>query len=373
MRVKNGKFYARWRDEGGVDHRKSFRTKRDAERFQQQIQDEIRVRKLKGSDTVGSLAIVWLESHSKFQDHRDRFFSKRCVQDMIRLAGSQHVSELSYMVPNGLIDEWKKQPYGKTKSYAPATVFGLRFRLKNLLVWFIEHGGSPELVKRLAKSDGTPQARQIIAEAWEIEQLKAIAPPWMKCFLLLCLDGGLRTAEALTLCPLNYSEATACFVLEVKKRRLKNFHASEELKALLAMAPAGPPETPYVTLLRGPVITRGHQIRADQREGVTDDHAVYLIFRKMLDQIGSKPRHTPRGLTWLHPHDLRRTIATWMYWKTKNIRQVQEYLGHAHVITTLRYIVHANTAEILPLIEDLKIEKKGEAVMQMVLRRGAGS
>jgi integrase len=358
MRVKYGKFYALWRDENRKQHEKACRTKREAERFQQDRRDEIRAVKLKGANTVKRLAVAWFEAHSRFQDRRDRWASQFCAQEMIRVAGDSNVSELHWFIPNGLIDEWKTKPAGRKQPYATATLFTLRFRLKNLLAWFVDHGANQELVKKLQKTP-IPQARQIIAEAWQIEQLKAIAPPWMKCFLLLCLDGGLRTTEALNICPANYSAATGRFVLEVKKRRVKNFDASEELKAVLASAPLpDSPETPFVSLLRGQS---------------TGDHIIYPFFKKMLEQIGAQPSHTPRGLTWLHPHDLRRTMATWMYWKTKNLRQVQEYLGHAHAVTTLRYIIHANTAEILPILEELKEERKREAVIQVMRRKGAGA
>lgn len=362
MRLKYGKFYARWRDENRIEHRKAFSSAKDAKRFEQRQKDEVRARKLKGANTVSRLAIAWMESHSRFQDHRDRFFSRLCTKEMVRLAGDQNVAELSYMVPNGLIQEWSHKPFGRAKRYAAATLFGLRFRLKNLLAYLVDHGGSPELTKRLEKVP-IPQARQIIAEAWEVEALKASAPPWMKCFILFCLDGGLRTAEALRICPANYSAGNVQFVIEVKKRRIKNFLASEELQAVLATAPqSSDPTVPYVTLLRG--------------ENVRDK-TIYSFFRKLLEQIGSKSRLVQHGdhatETWLHPHDLRRTIATWMYWKTKNLRQVQEYLGHAHAITTLRYIVHADSKEILPIIEDLKIERRQEAVMQFARRKGAGS
>lgn len=353
MKVKNGRFYSRWFDHEGSDRARSFNTRREAEKHQEKMRAEARSQKTAGSNTVRNLSQAWYEAHSKFQDHRDRWFSRLCRDELISVAGESKVHELHWFIPNALIDKWDKQD-----KYAVATVFGLRFRLKNLLTWLVEHGGSPELVKKLQKKS-TPPARQIIAEAWEIEAIKAASPPWFKCFVLFCLDGGLRTAEALRICPANYSAGTGQFIIEVKKRRMKNFHGTEELKALIEIAPkTSDPSIPFVTLLRG--------------QATSDEH-IYPYFKKLLVQIGSQPRMVGRKLTWLHPHDLRRTIATWMYWKNKNLREVQLYLGHAHAITTLRYIVHANEAEILPIIEDLKIERKLEAVMQFSKRKGAGS
>lgn len=357
MKVKNGRFYADWRDAGGTRLARSFATRRDAEKHQEKMRAEARAQKITGVNTVRTLSQTWYEAHSKFQDRRDRWFSRYCRDELIRVTGESKVHELHWFIPNALIDKWDKED-----KYAVATVFGLRFRLKNLLTWLVEHGGSPELVKKLQKAK-TPQARQIIAEAWEIEAIKAAAPPWFKCFVLFCLDGGLRTAEALRICPANYSAGTGQFILEVKKRRVKNFHASEELKALIEIAPKTDDlSTPYVTLLRGPITVRA--------EIATDDQ-IYPYFKKLLQQIGSQPRMVSGKLTWLHPHDLRRTMATWMYWKNKNLRECQLYLGHAHAITTLRYIVHANEAEILPIIEDIKQERKLEAVMQFSKRKGA--
>ncbi|MHB8613971.1 MAG: tyrosine-type recombinase/integrase [Candidatus Dormibacteraceae bacterium] len=353
MRLKYGKFFSRWRDSIGIDHRRGFNTKREAEKYQERMKAEARAQKLVGTNTIRNLCQAWLEAHSKFQDRRDRWASRFCHDELISVAGESKVHELHWFIPNALLDKWDKQD-----KYAVATMFTLRFRLKNLLTWLVEHGGSPELVKKLQKAK-IPQARQIIAEAWEIESIKASSPPWFKCFVLFCLDGGLRTAEALRICPANYSAGTGQFTIEVKKRRVKNFHASEELKALLEMSPvSSEPSIPFVTLLRGEP---------------TGDKQIYPYFKNLLKRIGSEARMVNGKLTWLHPHDLRRTIATWMYWKTKNIRQVQEYLGHAHAITTLRYIVHANTAEILPILEDLKIERRHEAVVQIMKRKGAGA
>src|SRR5579862_3808270 len=169
MLEKWGKFYAEWdiRENGKRKRkRRAFSTKREAERFQERMRSEVRLRKLKEVNTVSRLAIEWMQAHSRFQDRRDAFFSRLCVKEMSRLAWDLNVAELSYMVPNGLIQEWANKPYGKSKRYAVATLFNLRFRLKNLLAFLVDHGASPELVKRLEKVP-IPQARQIIAEAWE--------------------------------------------------------------------------------------------------------------------------------------------------------------------------------------------------------------
>ncbi len=46
------------------------------------------------------------------------------------------------------------------------------------------------------------------------------------------------------------------------------------------------------------------------------------------------------GVKELHFHDLRRTFATWLAMKTKDIVLVQEMLGHSNVETTRRHYAH---------------------------------
>ena len=53
----------------------------------------------------------------------------------------------------------------------------------------------------------------------------------------------------------------------------------------------------------------------------------------------------------LKPHDLRRTAAVSLYELTKDIRVVQQLLGHGNMTTTGWYLQHADAEKIRPLVE----------------------
>jgi integrase len=57
------------------------------------------------------------------------------------------------------------------------------------------------------------------------------------------------------------------------------------------------------------------------------------------------------GLRQLRFHDLRHTFGTWMIAKA-DIRRVQEWMGHADVQTTMRYLHYAPRSEDARLVAE---------------------
>ena len=326
MNVKNGKFYADWRDENGDRKRRTFATKREAEKFQARIRADVRVAKKQRIGTVRELSQAWFEGHV-FSSKQERWFHRRVMEELSSVAGDLAVKDLTYLIPNGLVDKWKNEGYSR------AAVQQFRFRLQALCEW-MEHHGAVGLVKNLTKVL-KPQARQITAEPWEIDKLKELGAPWFKCFVTLCLDGGLRSAEARRCCPANFSPEQNKITMIVKKQRVHSFTVTDELKSLFALAPpAENPNVPYLQLLRG-----GKEKVGEQQ--------LYDTWR----QIRERGKINPD----LEPHDLRRTVATEMYRKWHDLRMVQAYLGHANPVTTFDYIRHVDPLSIQPYIEDLKV------------------
>lgn len=331
MRVKGGKFFARWRDERRIDHRKGFHTSKEARNYQEKMRDEVRARKLHRVGTVRQLAEAWMESHSHGKTVKQKVWFERTVsQGLIRLVGDQPVAEVDPMVPNYLIEDWKKK-------YSVACVSNLRFRLKNLL-GFLELHGALGLVKNLQRTPHA-QARQVLIEPGELEKMKAASPPWFRCFLLFCFDGGLRSGEAIRVSPANYSPELGKITITVKKRRVQSFEVTEELKTILASAPmAADPTIPFLTLLRGD---------CDKRGGKVTESTTQFWFDRVKELTGVNPALTS--------HDLRRTAATELYLKYHDIGVCQRFLGHANPITTLHYIVHADNLLLKPLVEQMKV------------------
>lgn len=324
MQVKNAKFYADWRDEKGQRKRKAFATAKEARKYQDAMQLEARARKARRMGSVRQLCEAWIEGQTR--PAREIWHERTCAADLSTIAGEMPVADLTWMVSNALLERWKHH-------YSVAVVSALRYRLKNLLAWLEAHGAK-DLAKNLPRVPN-PQARQIMFEPGDFEKLKAIAPPWFRCFLLLCFDGGLRRGEALRVAPQNYSKELGQITLEVKKRRVQTFQPTDELKQLLAIAPESEdPTVSYLTLLRGktkPVLY----------------YTVEFWFAKLKKQAGINPLLTS--------HDLRRTSATQLYLQEKNIGVCQAFLGHANPMTTLRYIVHADNLTLKPMVEKMKV------------------
>lgn len=63
---------------------------------------------------------------------------------------------------------------------------------------------------------------------------------------------------------------------------------------------------------------------------------VEVLFKRLRKKTGIK----------VHPHLFRHTHATMYYQKTKDIKQVQERLGHAQIQTTINLYIHPSDEEI---------------------------
>lgn len=67
-----------------------------------------------------------------------------------------------------------------------------------------------------------------------------------------------------------------------------------------------------------------------------NDRDVRALFKVMCKKTGMH----------IHPHLLRHTHATIYYRQTKDIKQVQERLGHANIQTTMNMYVHLSEEDI---------------------------
>jgi integrase len=323
MKVKNGKFYADWRDAAGNRKAKAFATAKEARKYQQEMRAEARARKIQGIGSVGQETARWLAGFTA-GTLRDRWHERIVARDMIEVAGKIPVSELDFLIPNGLVERWKAH-------YSVAALYNLRFRLKGLLRW-LELRGAKALVENLQRTP-TPQARQVLIDSADLEKMKAVSPPWFRCFLLLCFDGGLRRGEAIRVAPKHYSAESGKITIEQKKRRIKSFLVTDELREMFALAATSEdPSTPFVELLRGRPMTRS---------------TIEVWFARMKKKAGAAPAITT--------HDLRRTAATNLYTAHRDIAMCQAFLGHANPITTLRYIVHADNFLLKPFVEEMKV------------------
>ena len=349
MRVRHGKFFARWRDENGIDHRKGFQTKREAQKFQDQVKAESRAKKFQGVGSVGQLTALWLKSmpgtpSSHWHDYR-------VAKSVIAHAGPLPVTQLSPLHLNAIIEGWKTERQEKSgKPYSIASLYNLRFRLKALCGVF-ERAGAKDLSNHLQKVP-TPQARQVMIDPGDLEKLKAGTPPWFRCFILLCFDCGLRRAEALRCAPIHYSEEQGTISIEVKKKRKQICKVTDELKQILALAPkTDDPSKSFMTLLRG------------------DPYPA--LSKKTLQFWWDKYKKLSGIAGGVNSHDLRRTAATQLYLARHDLILVQKFLGHAHPVTTLRYLAHAGNLELKPIVEEMKVIYSRRTAAGGIARGGA--
>ncbi len=94
----------------------------------------------------------------------------------------------------------------------------------------------------------------------------------------------------------------------------------------------------------------------DRGEFVSDDDLVFPgIFGTYLDDSALRRRYkatlTAAGLRQLRFHDLRHTFGTRMIAKA-DIRRVQEWMGHADIQTTMKYLHYAPHAEDARLVAE---------------------
>ena len=79
-------------------------------------------------------------------------------------------------------------------------------------------------------------------------------------------------------------------------------------------------------------------------------------FRKLVKKTGVTPE--------LNPHDLRRSTATMLYTLSKDLRAVQQLLGHTQLTSTLHYIAPLAAEDLSPLLQALHHPTKDKETVQ---------
>ena len=211
----------------------------------------------------------------------------------------------------------------------------MRNGLRRFLRWISHYGAAPTLelaLPRLPKA----KPRQVVAVGDERDRLLAHSEPWLRCFLLLCSDLALRFAEARRAAPCYFDPTHKTITLPVKGGHLHTLPVTEELQGLFAITAAKTCDTtPYVELLSARKLP---------------DADIYRAWTKLKARAGVNPH--------LRFHDLRRSTATALYHFTKDLRAVQQLLGHAHLATTTQYIAPHDPENLRPLLEALKMPTK---------------
>ena len=236
---------------------------------------------------------------------------------------------LTAAIPNGIVARWKE-------NLAASTASTRRKELRRLLHWLVKLGAAPELTTLLTQAR-QPRPRTTIATPEELTALHRNACPWMRCYLALTATHGMRLAEALRLAPAHLDTTTNTVTFRTKGNQTNTIPVSDELRAFFDAAPvAVDPNTPLLELLAGRELNQSY---------------VWDAWTALKKRAGVNPL--------LRTHDLRRTLAVQLYDLTRDLRVVQQALGHTNLMTTCLYLEHRDPAAIRPLVNELTYQKLG--------------
>jgi len=223
-----------------------------------------------------------------------------------------------------LVATWRKR-------YAPRTAYSYRGRLAKLLRTLEAFGGhhiNPPKVP-------FPPARATVARGEELHALLTTASPWLRLFILLYLQCGLRRSEALAVTPRTWDPDQHTVTIKVKGGRTRTAQLTPDVETLLQMAAptTTDPDQPYIYALRGRPISKSGLGQA------------WTALKKRCEV---NPLVTA--------HDLRRTAATILYTATKDLRVPQQLLGHQRLSSTLTYLAPMHPDEARKYSELLRFD-----------------
>lgn len=233
-------------------------------------------------------------------------------------------------MPNALLARWRKDK-------RPSTAKNYRHELVIILRAVAEHGGPRIELPPLPK----PPQRGVTASPDELAKLLKDPPAWLRLFILLYFQCGLRRAEALHVTPRNWNREQSTVTVPVKGGRTRTVTISPDVEALLISAGDPDPDQPFLWTLRGKRLTFGGLTRA---------------WEKHKKKCGVNPA--------LNAHDLRRTAATILYTATKDLRTAQELLGHKNLASTLAYLAPLHPDEARKYAELLRFQHFKSEVKQ---------
>ena len=175
----------------------------------------------------------------------------------------------------------------------------------------------------------------------ERERVMAAAPPWLRCWLLLCSDLAIRSGTAARLGLQHYDADRQELSFRTKFESAQTLPVTDELRVLLDAAVAiaaeqGDGTRPFVSLLHP--------------NGSAKYGCLIKAFHALRGRLGITRR--------LIPHDLRRTTAVRTLEITRDLRLVQALLGHHNLDTTLYYLDHRNTPVSRATLEAAKLNRK---------------
>ena len=239
------------------------------------------------------------------------------------LAGSLSIFELSEAHLSLIVRGWKAK-------LSHNTVYNYRRVLKRIARQIGSLTARPLLHEAIPKIGGR-RARQTIATPQDIAALVTAAPAWLRCAILLAAHAGFRRSDILRIAPRHFDAAHSTITIEqAKTGKEVTVPVTSELAAILGTLTDDNPSTPILELLKGTHVTKqtlGHSWNRLKRKcGVSPD-------------------------LWLH--DLRRTLAVSLYEISKDLRVVEQMLGHQSLAATVQYLEHRDPTKLKPYLDSI--------------------
>jgi len=157
-----------------------------------------------------------------------------------------------------------------------------------------------------------------------------------KGIITLLMMGGLRLSEVvgLDIADVDFEQQTVRVFGKGRKERL---------------VPLSAPLTSALTIWleeRKTLTARCAALFLDRDGNRITGRMVQYAVRKAIKALGLDPR--------VSPHKLRHTFATLLYAQDTDLRDIQELLGHANIVSTSVY-THTNVEKIRSAVDKLKV------------------
>ena len=199
--------------------------------------------------------------------------------------------------------------------------------MRRILRWLWDEHGAQKLDRYVPKVE-SPHPRSVTATHEERRRLIEGAPVDLRLFILLCSDLGIRSGTAVNIAPRHYDQAEGTIRFKTKKDAKVGLHVTQEVRSLLDTCDQRDPR-PFITQLRT-------GLRAKSQRQLKHEAVAARQLRTELKELRLRLGIERRVV----PHDLRRTSAVNLYRLTRNLRQVQAFLGHSSMQSTIWYLDH---------------------------------
>ncbi len=210
----------------------------------------------------------------------------------------------------------------------PCTVHSYRGFLHNFLKFVDEAHGTK--LARTVPHVPAPLPRTIIWKDADFLAVLNVSPIWFRCFLLLCRNLGLRHKEAQSITPRHWNSKKQTIMFERKAAAKSELPLPPELTTMFQLAQEQDPDAPIIQTLGGSAHPES-----------------YLT--KKLAAMKLKAGVTSAATI----HDLRRTCARELYDQTRDLRLVQQLLGHRNLSSTLEYVGLAHPNDLREALQTI--------------------